>query len=103
MEWYSTVLWHLDDRAELSRLSQDLMTLDRSCAQTWIAIGNSFALQGEHDQAVRCFKRASLVDPGMAYTWTLTAYEALEMEEFDRAISYYQTAVRTDVRHYYAW
>ena len=103
MEWFSTVLWHLDERAELAQLAQDLMTLDRSAPQTWIATGNSYALQGEHDQAIRCFKRASLVDPGMAYTYTLTAYEALEMEEFDRAIAYYQSALRADVRHYHAW
>lgn len=103
MEWYSTVLWHLDARDALSQLAQELMTVSRASAQTWIAVGNSFALQGEHDEAIRCFKRASALAPGMAYTYTLTAYEALEMEEYDRAVSYYQAAIRTDIRHYHAW
>lgn len=103
MEWYSTILWHLDEQAALSHLSQRLLSISRESPQAWMAAGNGFAAQGEHNEAMRCFKRASLLDPAMAYAYTLTAHEASEIEEFERAIGYYQMAIRTDVRHYHAW
>lgn len=103
MEWYSTVLWHLEDRAGLSVLAQQLMAISRTSAEPWMAAGNGFALQGEHEEALRCFKRASGCAPGKPYGYTLAAYEALEMDEYERAISHYQLAVRADVRHYHAW
>lgn len=103
MEWYSTVLWHLEDRAGLSVLAQQLMSITRAAAEPWMAAGNGFALQGEHEEALRCFKRASGCAPGRAYAYTLAAYEALEMDEYERAIAHYQLAVRADVRHYHAW
>jgi hypothetical protein len=33
----------------------------------------------------------------------LCGYEAIEMEEYERAIAFYRTAIRTDGRHYNAW
>ncbi|ODO09833.1 hypothetical protein I350_02052 [Cryptococcus amylolentus CBS 6273] len=103
MEQYSTLLWHLDDLPMLSHLSQTLISISRTSPQAWIAIGNSFSLKGEHDEAMRCFRRATQVDPGCAYAWTLCGYEAVEMEEFERALAFYRTAIRTDTRHYNAW
>lgn len=96
-------MWHLDDRAALSRLAQHLLSISRELPEAWIAAGNGFALAGEPDEAIRCFRRASLLDPGFAYAYTLAAHEALEMEEFERAVGYYQMAIRTDLRHYNAW
>ncbi|WVQ72495.1 hypothetical protein IAR50_002050 [Cryptococcus sp. DSM 104548] len=103
MEQYSTLLWHLDDLPLLSHLSQTLISVSRTSPQAWIALGNSFSLRGEHDEAMRCFRRATQVDPGCAYAWTLCGYEAVEMEEFERALAFYRTAIRTDTRHYNAW
>ncbi|KAJ9126244.1 hypothetical protein QFC24_001969 [Naganishia onofrii] len=103
MEWYSTVLWHLEDRTGLSVLAQQLMAVSREAAEPWMAAGNGFALQGDHEEALRCFKRASAIRPDKAYTYTLAAYEALEMDEYDRAIAHYQLGIRADIRHYHAW
>jgi tetratricopeptide (TPR) repeat protein len=52
---------------------------------------------------MRCFKRATQIDPGCVYAWTLCGYEAIEMEEYERAIAFYRIAIRTDGRHYNAW
>lgn len=43
------------------------------------------------------------MDEGCAYAWTLCGYEAVEMEEYERAMAFYRTAIRTDARHYNAW
>jgi anaphase-promoting complex subunit 3 len=103
MECYSTLLWHLGDAPALSALTQRLMSIDREAPQTWIAAGNCFSLQKNHDEAMRCFRRATQVDPSCAYAWTLCGYEAIEMEEHDRAMAFYRSAIRTDARHYNAW
>jgi anaphase-promoting complex subunit 3 len=103
MEHYSTLLWHLGDLPALSHLSQTLISIDRESAQPWIAAGNCFSLQQDHDEAMRCFRRATQVEPGCAYAWTLCGYEAIEMEEYERAIAFYRTAIRADARHYNAW
>ena len=103
MEMYSTLLWHLGDPPALSHLSQHLIAIDREAPQPWIAAGNCFSVQKDHDEAMRCFRRATQIDPGCAYAWTLCGYEAIEMEEYDRAIAFYRTAIRTDARHYNAW
>ena len=102
-EIYSTLLWHIGDTPALSHLSQHLMSIDREATQTWIAAGNSFSLQKEHDQAMRCFKRATQIDPSCAYAWTLCGYEAMEMEDYERALGFYRAAIRNDARHYNAW
>ncbi|WVN88371.1 uncharacterized protein L203_103577 [Cryptococcus depauperatus CBS 7841] len=103
MEQHSTLLWHLSDLPTLSHLSQTLISISRTSPQAWIAVGNSLSLQRDHDEAMRCFRRATQVDPGCAYAWTLCGYEAVEMEEYERALAFYRTAIRTDARHYNAW
>jgi anaphase-promoting complex subunit 3 len=103
IEYYSTTLWHLNDMYALSHLSQVLVSVDRDAPQPWIAAGNCFSLKREHDEAMRCFRRAAQLDPGCAYAWTLCGHEALEMDEHDRAIAFFRTAIRADARHYNAW
>jgi len=103
LEHFSTLLWHMSDAPALSALSQTLMSISRESTQAWISTGNLFSLQRDHDQAMRCFKRATQIDPGCVYAWTLCGYEAIEMEEYERAIAFYRTAIRTDARHYNAW
>lgn len=100
---HSTLLWHLSDSPALSSLAQNLIAINREKPQAWIAAGNCFSLSKDHDEAMRCFRRATQVDPGCAYAWTLCGYEAVEMEEYERAVGYYRSAIRSDPRHYNAW
>lgn len=103
-EYYSTVLWHLGEHIALSNLSQWLIAIDRETSpQVWICVGNTFSLKQDHEQAMKCFKRATQIDPSCTYAWTLCGYEAIEMEEYDRAVAFYRTAIRNDPRHYNAW
>jgi anaphase-promoting complex subunit 3 len=103
MEVYSTVLWHLKDEMDLAYLSHELLESDRLAPQAWCAIGNSFSLQREHDQAVKCFKRATQLDPKFAYGYTLQGHEHVANEEFDKALHAYRCAIGADNRHYNGW
>ncbi|KAI9792189.1 MAG: anaphase-promoting complex subunit cdc27 [Peltula sp. TS41687] len=103
MEIYSTVLWHLKNEVELSYLAHELIDVERLSPQAWCAIGNTFALQRDHDQAIKCFKRAIQVDPTFAYAFTLQGHEHVANEEYDKALTAYRNAIGAENRHYNAW
>ncbi|KAK0659405.1 Protein bimA [Lasiodiplodia hormozganensis] len=103
MEVYSTVLWHLKGETDLAYLAHELIETDRLSPQAWCAIGNSFSLQREHDQAVKCFRRATQLDPKFAYAFTLQGHEHVANEEFDKALLAYRSAIAADSRHYNGW
>jgi len=113
MHIYSTVLWHLKRDIELAYLSHTLLSLDRLAPESWIALGNSFSLQREHDKAIKCFKRATQLSPSStssssggnvgAYAFTLMGHEHATLEEFDRATTAYQEAISLSPRHYAGW
>jgi anaphase-promoting complex subunit 3 len=103
MEVYSTVLWHLKNEIELAYLAHELTEIDRLSPQAWCAIGNSFSLQREHEQALKCFRRATQLDPQFAYGFTLQGHEYIANEEFDKALDAYRCAIAADGRHYNAW
>lgn len=103
MEIYSTVLWHLKDDVELAYLAHKLLEADRLSPQAWCAIGNSFSHQRDHDQALRCFKRATMLDPEFAYAFTLQGHEYVANEEYDKALDAYRHGINADNRHYNAW
>lgn len=103
MEVFSTVLWHLKSEVDLAYLAHELVETDRLSPQAWCAIGNSFSLQREHDQALKCFRRATQLDPLFAYGFTLQGHEHIANEEFEKALEAYRCALAADNRHYNAW
>lgn len=103
MEIYSTVLWHLKSDIELAYLAHQLLETDRLSPQAWCAIGNSFSHQRDHDQALKCFKRATMIDPEFAYAFTLQGHEYVANEEYDKALEAYRDGIKADNRHYNAW
>jgi anaphase-promoting complex subunit 3 len=102
MDLFSTLLWHLKRHVRLSFLAQELVSIDPSSSQAWIAAGNCFSLQKERSRALSCFLRASELDPSCAYAHTLSGHESID-EDLDLAMKYFQTALRVDPRHYNAW
>jgi anaphase-promoting complex subunit 3 len=103
MEVYSTVLWHLKKEAPLAFLCHSLREQAFDSPETWCAIGNSFSLAREHDQAIAAFKRATQLDESFAYAWTLMGHEYIANEEFDAALSSFRKSVTADKRSYAGW
>ncbi|KAJ8612055.1 hypothetical protein MRB53_037606 [Persea americana] len=103
MEVYSTILWHLRSGTELAYLSHEMMETARLSPESWCTIGNCFSLQKDHEQALKCFKRATQLDPSFAYGYTLQGHEYVATEEFDKALLAYRKAIGADNRHYNGW
>lgn len=103
MEIYSTILWHLKNDVDLAFLAHEIIEVDRDSPQAWCAVGNSFSLNRDHDQAIKCFKRATQLDPKFAYAYTLQGHEHIFNEEYEKAHAAFRRAVGAEMRHYNAW
>ena len=103
MELFSTVLFHLCKEIDLAFLAHEMVDLDWLAPQTWCVVGNSFASQHEHDQAIACFQRAIQLDPHFAYAHSLQGLEHTENEEYDKARQCFMNALRANRRLYHAW
>jgi anaphase-promoting complex subunit 3 len=103
MDLFSTVLFHLGKDIDLAFLAHEMVDLDWLSPQTWCVVGNSFASQHEHDQAIACFQRAVQLDPQFAYAYSLQGLEHTENEEYDKARQCFMNALRANRRLYHAW
>jgi anaphase-promoting complex subunit 3 len=103
MEIYSTILWHLKRETDLAFLAHELIDSSWQSPQAWCALGNSWSLARDHEQALRCFKRATQLSPKFAYAFTLQGHEHVANEEYDKALTSYRHGMAADKRHYNAW
>ncbi|EFZ00847.1 Tetratricopeptide repeat protein [Metarhizium robertsii ARSEF 23] len=103
MEVYSTILWHLKRETDLSFLAHELVDSAWHSPQAWCALGNAWSLARDPEQALRCFKRATQLDPKFAYAFTLQGHEHVTNEEYDKALTAYRQAIAADRRHYNAY
>ncbi|KAJ4383432.1 anaphase-promoting complex subunit cdc27 [Didymella sp. IMI 355093] len=103
MEVYSNTLWQLKDEVALGHLAHTLIEQDRLSPQAWCALGNASSLERQHDDAVKCFQRATQLDPKFAYAFTLQGHEHVANEEYDKAMTAYRYAIAADNRHYNGW
>jgi anaphase-promoting complex subunit 3 len=103
MEVYSTILWHLKRETDLSFLAHELIDAAWHSPQAWCALGNAWSLARDPEQALRCFKRATQLDPKFAYAFTLQGHEHVANEEYDKALTAYRQAIAADHRHYNAY
>jgi anaphase-promoting complex subunit 3 len=103
LEIYSTVLWHLNDDVMLAFHAHQLVDNNFLSPEAWCAVGNSFSLQKAHKDAIKCFRRATQLEPQLAHSYSLLGHEYLEMEEFDEAGTAFRQALQVDQRHYISW
>ncbi|CEJ93215.1 Putative Protein bimA [[Torrubiella] hemipterigena] len=103
MEVYSTILWHLKRETDLSFLAHELVDSAWDSPQAWCALGNAWSLTRDTEQALKCFKRATQLDPKFAYAFTLQGHEHVTNEEYEKALTAYRQAISADKRHYNAY
>lgn len=103
LELLSTVMWQLKKEVEIAHLAQRVVDFDRLSPEAWCVVGNCFSLQKEHETALVFFGRSLQLDSTFTYTHTLSGYEYMANEDFDKAIACFRNAIRLDERHYNAW
>jgi anaphase-promoting complex subunit 3 len=85
LEYYSTCLWHLKQQTDLVFLSNHALEKSLFAPETWCAVGNCYALQKEHETALKFFSRAIQLNPNFSYAHTLSGHEYVSNEDFDSA------------------
>ena len=103
LELLSTVYWQLKNEFALAHLSQHVVDMDRLAPEAWCVVGNCFSLQKDHESALVFFRRSLQLNNDFTYTHTLSGYEHMANEDFEKAIACFRQAIRTDARHYNAW
>ncbi|EAR84490.2 tetratricopeptide repeat protein (macronuclear) [Tetrahymena thermophila SB210] len=103
IEYYSSCLWHLKKQVELCYLAHQALDKSLFAPETWIAVGNCFSLQKEHENALKFFQRAIQLNQQSAYAHALCGHEFVYNEDFARARKSFQQALNLDLRNYNAW
>lgn len=102
MEYYSTLLWHLHKKTELTYLANELHDIDSSLAITWCVMGNLFSLARETDEAIKCFNKAISINPKFTYAHTLKGHEYFGNDNYEQALECFRYSLLYDPRHYNA-
>jgi anaphase-promoting complex subunit 3 len=88
---------------DLANLAQNALDWDFESPEVHCVVGNCFSLQKDHETSLIFFKRSLQLNPDFTYTHTLSGYEYMSIEDFDKAMACFRQALRTDERHYNAW
>ncbi|KAI5955453.1 CDC27 [Candida theae] len=102
MEVYSTLLWHLHKKVELTFLANELHDIDPNSPITWCTIGNLFSLTHEPDEAIRCFNKAIKLDDKFTYAHTLKGHEFFANDNYESAMESFRLSLLLDPRHFNA-
>ncbi|KAF3989218.1 hypothetical protein FT663_02893 [Candidozyma haemuli var. vulneris] len=102
MEYYSTLLWHLQKNVELTYLANEVHDIDSSSPITWCVMGNLFSLTREPDEAIKCFDKAIKIDPQFTYAHTLKGHEYYSNDNYEKALDCFRLSLLMDSRHYNA-
>ena len=90
----SSNLFLLEDRRALCQLGASLMENHKFSPKTHFAVGNYFALIGNHEKAVRSFAAATQLDPLFAEAFVLQGNSLLELEREEEAVRAYKEATK---------
>ncbi|KAL4246021.1 hypothetical protein ABKN59_008839 [Abortiporus biennis] len=100
---YSNILYVNSKRLELSKLAHEFLELDRDRPEICCLVGNHYSLKGEHEKAVKYFRRATQLDRTYLSAWTLMGHEYVEMKNSHAAIEAYRKAVDVNRKDFRAW
>lgn len=102
MEYYSTLLWHLHKKVELTYLANELHDLDNKSPIAWCVIGNLFSLTREPDEAIKCFNKSIKLNENFTYAYTLKGHEYFGNDNYEMALENFRIGLLIDPRHYNA-
>ena len=103
MDVYSTLLWHMKDKTQLSLLSHELLSLEPLSHITWCCIGNMFSVMGNHEDAIKSFQKSINLNKNFEYGFTLLGHEYMSTESYDLAKKCYRKAISLNPFHYNAY
>jgi anaphase-promoting complex subunit 3 len=103
VEYFSSCLWQLKKQKELCELAFNVIEHNQFAPEAWIALGNCYSLQRDHESALNYFTRAIQLDPRFSYAHCLKGHEYIYCDQFAKAKNCYEMALKTDQNNFHAW
>lgn len=100
---YSNILYVTENRLKLTWIAHEFLERDKDRPEVCCLVGNHYSLRGEHEKAVKYFRRATELDRTYLSAWTLMGHEYIEMKNSHAAIEAYRRAVDISRKDYRAW
>ncbi|PNW72454.1 hypothetical protein CHLRE_16g681578v5 [Chlamydomonas reinhardtii] len=100
---FSNILFVKEAAAPLSVLAHRVAATDKYRPESCCVLGNYYSLQGSHEKAVECFRRALRLDPRCLAAWTLMGHEYMEVKNTPAAIDAYRRAIDVSPQDFRAW
>jgi anaphase-promoting complex subunit 8 len=107
---YSAILYVLRKKTKLSKLARRFSGMSRDRPEVCCVIGESllmiyyprshvegtgdhYSIHGEHEKAIKYYRRAVLLDQNCVGAWTLLGHSFVEMKNAHAAIESYRRAI----------
>ncbi|KAH8080266.1 hypothetical protein BXZ70DRAFT_640964 [Cristinia sonorae] len=100
---YSNILYVSENRLELAKLAHEFLPLEKDRPEICCLVGNHYSLRGEHEKAIKYFRRATQLDRTYLSAWTLMGHEYVELKNSHAAIEAYRKAVDVNRKDFRAW
>ncbi|KAG8726869.1 Anaphase-promoting complex subunit 23, partial [Ceratobasidium sp. 428] len=87
---YSNILYVMKKKARLSDIAHQFVKVAKDRPEVCCLVGNYYSLRTQHEQAIRYFQRAVLLDRTYLAAWTLMGHEFVELKNSQAAIEAYR-------------
>ncbi len=93
MEAFAITLWHQKDVSRLAKLGKHWRSDKATEYLSWIAYGSLFSRQGDYENAIRSYHKATEIEPSNVLPQLLCGYEYLSIEDYQTAEEYFSVAL----------
>ena len=102
IEYYSSCLWHLNLTEELGNLAFKAFDRNPFSPEAWVALGNCYSKQNDHETALKFFHRSIELDRSFSYAYTLRGHEFVHCEKYNEASQCYLDATKVNKKSFFA-
>ena len=103
MSYYSSCLWQLKKDVDLAYLAHKALKYSKLESDSWVVMGNCYSRQKEHENAIKCFKRAIVLRADNSYAFCLCGFESGYLEDLENAKNYFENSLALNNRNCNAW
>lgn len=100
--YFSSCLWHLNKVEDLGNLAFKAFDRNRFSPEAWVALGNCYSKQNDHEIALKYFHRAIELDKSFSYAYTLRGHEFVHSDKFSDATKCYNDAIIVNKKSFFA-
>jgi len=103
IDQYSNMLFVLKKKDKLFKIAHSHMENDVNRPEVQTLMGNYYSISDDHDKAIKCFRRAVLLDTSYTTGWTLMGHEYTYLKNYYAAIEAYRRTIDITQLDYRAW